>query len=156
LAMLEFLRDSGRLTPRKARLFGTACCRRVWPMLQDEELRVAVQAVERCADGLEDEAKLVAIAAEAGRGLRSSLRGEKSGFAFAKSLGCAFRCVTAPVDLLLVRHCVKQRIGASHAGFVAAASAVSGLQQTSSDVLRAWVEEDAVQCDVLRDLFGAR
>jgi hypothetical protein len=50
--MLTFLRESGRLTDRKARLFGVACCRRVGILLIDERGRRAVVTAESYADGL--------------------------------------------------------------------------------------------------------
>jgi hypothetical protein len=49
-AMFSFLRDSGLLSERKARLFSGAVYRRFWPLLADEGRR-AVEAAERYADG---------------------------------------------------------------------------------------------------------
>jgi hypothetical protein len=48
--MLEYLR--GRATDRKLRLFGVACCRRVWASIKGEPFREAVRVAELYADGL--------------------------------------------------------------------------------------------------------
>jgi hypothetical protein len=50
-AMVEFLRSVNRLDDRLFRLFGVACCHRVWCFLPDERSRRAVGLSERMADG---------------------------------------------------------------------------------------------------------
>src|SRR5579859_1605841 len=56
---------------RKRRLFACACCRRVWPML-DERSRRLVEAAEQFADGLVSRKELVAArAASPGRAASS-------------------------------------------------------------------------------------
>ena len=52
-AMLTFLRSRGGFSPRKARLFACACCRRIWPLLEFQEGRKAVEVGERFADGVD-------------------------------------------------------------------------------------------------------
>src|SRR5262245_41688503 len=54
-AMLEFVRDNA--DDRKLRLFGVACCRRVWNLL-DADCRDAVDIAEKYADGLERKSTL--------------------------------------------------------------------------------------------------
>jgi hypothetical protein len=39
-------------TPRKLYLFGCACCRRLWPLLNDERSRKGVEIAEQYVDGL--------------------------------------------------------------------------------------------------------
>ncbi len=48
--MLAFLRDTGKFSERKARLFAVACCRRIWPLLGPDRSRQAVDLLDRCLD----------------------------------------------------------------------------------------------------------
>jgi hypothetical protein len=59
--MLEL--QGGRASDRKLRLFACACCRCIWPLLDDERSRAAVAVAERVAVGPVD-ARQVARAAE--------------------------------------------------------------------------------------------
>jgi hypothetical protein len=48
--MLDFVKM--QISSRKVRLFGCACCRRIWPLLTDVRSQIAVEKTELYADGL--------------------------------------------------------------------------------------------------------
>jgi hypothetical protein len=72
--MLAFLRTTERTSARKLRLYGVACCRRIWSLLEDERSRAAILVAEQYADGLVAEwerAEAETAAAEAASRLSS-------------------------------------------------------------------------------------
>jgi hypothetical protein len=50
----------GRVVHRKRALFACACCRRIWPLLEDDRTRRAIEVTERSADGLATNEELAA------------------------------------------------------------------------------------------------
>jgi hypothetical protein len=56
--LLDYLRDTGRLSERKARLFEVACCRRIWHLIGYAEYRHIVEVAERFADGEANQSEL--------------------------------------------------------------------------------------------------
>jgi hypothetical protein len=59
--MLEFLRDSGRMSERKLRLLICVCCRHVWPIFQDTPDGKVVEMAEGHAEGLTPRKQLRAV-----------------------------------------------------------------------------------------------
>jgi hypothetical protein len=79
--MLEFLLN--KPSNRKLRLFGVACCRNVWRLLEDERVRRAVDVAEMFADGEATEVQLERSSREV-RNLFAARRGNpgRKGWAY--------------------------------------------------------------------------
>ena len=90
--MLRRLRDLGLVTERKARLFGVACCRRLWGLLPEEGWR-AVEAIERHADGLAVREEL-----DATRGVFTAVIGAASGPGFFSRVAVSYLLAEARHD----------------------------------------------------------
>jgi hypothetical protein len=134
-AMLPFLRDSGKLTERKARLFAVACCRRFWHLLKRKGSREAVEVAERYAEGQADETGLTAARSGA---LKVMLALERSAALYnseARDLARAADTVCCQPAADIAQKVAKQTAD-------------------SYGPLRAEARERAAQAVIVRDLFG--
>jgi hypothetical protein len=86
--MLSFLRESGRASERKLRLFGVACCRRIAEVATYRRARAAVEVAERYADGLAAREELLQAGEAAWKGARWTRGGTRSA-AVATSQACS-------------------------------------------------------------------
>ncbi len=122
--LLAFLR--GRASPRKFRLFASACCRRLWGRCHDERTRRLIAVAERFADG-----------AAGADELREAVRGNEATDPTPQRWAAANAAEADDAD------------GASRAAFWSAyALARTGLGQAT------YQEESAAQCRLARDIFG--
>jgi hypothetical protein len=81
--MLVFLRERGRASERRLRLFAVGCCRRIWPKITHETGRQVVEVVERFSEGQATEAELVAAWDAAGDDLSAGMRAARASAAAA-------------------------------------------------------------------------
>jgi hypothetical protein len=58
-AMLDILRNTGKVSDRKLRLFAVGCCRKVWHHLKDARSEWTVEVLERWVDGQASHQELV-------------------------------------------------------------------------------------------------
>lgn len=86
---------AGKTTDRKLRLFGCACCRRVWDLLAEECFRRAVEVAEQFADGLANKKDLAAARTVSGAALERNGLAGVSGPAYC-ALGCAWSATRMP------------------------------------------------------------
>jgi hypothetical protein len=132
--MLAALHAAGLLPERKARLFAAACCRRIWPPLEEGPARRAIEVAERYADGKADEGELAGAVSDADATLGGTSLPEVS-------VGQAVRSAIF--------------LDASSAAYYAAfgARCRDGGRQFVA-LLGAAAAEQGIQSELVRDLFG--
>jgi hypothetical protein len=137
--MLEFLRASGRASSRKLRLFGVACCRRIWPYLTTDQARHAVEVSERYADRRAKRSELIAAyGATTGRSHAELAAGWSARLgAKAPRLAAAFAAVAACPQVGPVERDLGTRLDPP-------------FRPPPEEVAR----EQRCQCDLLRDICG--
>jgi hypothetical protein len=138
--MLDWLRTSGKLSDRRARLIAVACCRRVWHLLEEPAFRKAVERAERFADCEVTSRELEAA-------WRATFRqGEDDGLSEVPLANARFWAADAATQAA----CDLNR------AFAVANSAAWATSWGSSSAADAsFDQERAVQCDLVRCLSGS-
>jgi hypothetical protein len=141
--MLEFLRDSGRLSDRKLRLFTAAVCRWAWPLLTHKRYRRVVEVAERFADGLADE-----------RQLRTALGDEADEYDWLGGVNDIAFVVSLPPAALDVRAAIRALSCSAHALGRAAYPDADFDHDEYLGAAAVRDEEAAAQAALLRCLYG--
>lgn len=151
--MLEFLQSIGQASTRRLRLFGVACCRRIWALLSDERNRKAVKVTEQYIDGLVLEQELVR-AAEAAQASGNVRIGFVDSVGRTQKYWMSYTIIYAATaaSLTALAH---PNASAAAANAVATHRALNAPGRGSAELVRtASAEERAAQCLLLRDIIG--
>jgi hypothetical protein len=146
--MLAFLRDSGKLSQRKARLLAVAACHRIWHLLSNETSRQAVRLAQQYSDGLCCEETLQAAAAKA----------YDVAMSLAAHAGDSGRSDSAHHAALAAWEAATAGTPQPEEGLIQAAKAIAwegAVGHYGPDGgLAAEIAESDCQCVLIRDIFG--
>jgi hypothetical protein len=145
---------------RRLRLFRCACCRSAWELFEDDRCKLAVEVTERHADGAASRAELGAARTEADEAQRTTGQRLKELVQLQMTEGALWRDAFRSHAIAQAAHwtAVTQfnvRIAHIVAMSVQSARSAQVLEGTASpQAATARKEEESIQADLLRDLFG--
>jgi hypothetical protein len=157
--MLTFLRESGRVSERKLRLFGVAVCRRIWPLLTDPRSRKALDLAEQWAEGRATEEGLAAAHDDATAAANDGYWQARSPGTYAENLATRATLAAAQAVCSVVEGSYAEvaeqaaRASAHQAAAVVlfARDDEPAAERASQSAHRA---QEAGQASLLRDIFG--
>jgi hypothetical protein len=156
--MLEFLRTTGRLSERKARLFAVACCHRIGHLLTDVRSQKAVEVAERYADGQASQGELEAARRRAHQVTRSARRqaGAEGHATWVQAARAAARAATrtAVTETAAEAALAVETAMAWSTRMDRVPGVLQGLFGPKAAIQGAWEDERRHQCALLRDIFG--
>ncbi|HEV3255532.1 MAG TPA: hypothetical protein VG013_01505 [Gemmataceae bacterium] len=145
-----------RSSDRKLRLFGCACCRRIWELLQNPRSQHAVEVSERYADGLAAAQELEAARAAAWERWESMPKPPSNEYYAEMSMG------GRPTDTARVWAARAAALVAGDSAAEAAEAAVSAVEQAAIEWAVEWPKASlvadmvgaAARAEPLRDVVG--
>jgi hypothetical protein len=135
--MLEFL--GRKASERLLRLFGCACCRRIWHLITDKQRRNALEAAEGYADG-------IVTSDELQQALSSAMGVYQGGGVSLVDGAILVACHFHPWDELAIANTISL--------LESAASAAAGGPPWDDAWMQARIPELKQQAGLLRDIFG--
>jgi hypothetical protein len=165
--MLSFVRE--QRTDRKLRLFGCACCRRIWDIMTFQRSRYAVETAEQFADGIVSRRALANARKAAQRAERDGWSQYytaevecKFGYSVAYELAGACGAASRAAEATAGPHCCDHVSSSLAVSAVAGASFLRAHNDEWGPHLHSFIaaretaqaSEKAAQVALLRDIFG--
>src|SRR5262249_24724485 len=136
---------------RKLRLFGCACCRRVWQRMFDSRSRRAVEVMERFIEGEATVEDLDAARREAGEAEEAQRAARNRPGASVAALALVLAPQWTPDNWPCIYSVTYQAADAAASG---AEVAGKNKREREENYTHGHNEEEAAQCVLLRDIFG--